>query len=105
MQGLLLGCWDSYCGLNLVGPLLREHLVIGTGPSDGRQRCSAGPGNMLGIAESLSYLTLSLGAVVLTLQVRDDITCAGKGCLYSCNHLVHLCRLLLPGTCSGDLTA
>ena len=57
---------------------------------------------MLGIAESLSYLTLSLGAVVLTLQVRDDITHAGKGCLYSCNHLVHLCRLLLLGTCSAQ---
>lgn len=29
----------------------------------------AGPGNALGIAEGLSYITLALGAVVLTLQV------------------------------------
>ena len=31
--------------------------------------CCAGPGNALGIAESLSYITLALGALVLTLQV------------------------------------
>ncbi len=33
---------------------------------------------MLGIAEGLSYLTLSLGAVVLTLQVRSNVTRSAK---------------------------